>query len=408
MKSSYNTLIIGAGLSGLACAAKCQRQGVDFLLIEKQSRLGGRVGSIMQDGFVLDLGFQVYNTSYSATNELLGQAQVDYLRFQPGAAVHINGKFKVLSDPFRDPASLFQTLTFPKATLMDKWKVQKLRQALAGFDPGRCPEDRMSTADYLQNYGFSQTFIDYFFRPFFSGVFLENELSTASQFFKYVFSSFNRGYASLPAQGMQEIPDTMAREIDPQRLLLNTSVECLLPNKQIRLGDGRVLGYEHLVLTGESVQLSSPYKYEYHPVCTLYYATSVEALYRNYIHLFPEDDLLNHVAFVSAIAPGYAPPQETLLSVSVLGDATHSATLEAEIASRLSHYYGGTPKQYRLIHNFNFRKGTLSQKPGFFSDTKPSHPEVIFAGEYFLNGSIEGAVQSGLNAFATLQQRSRN
>ncbi len=36
-------LIVGGGLAGLSLADKLSREGVDFLLVEAQNRLGGRI-----------------------------------------------------------------------------------------------------------------------------------------------------------------------------------------------------------------------------------------------------------------------------------------------------------------------------------------------------------------------------
>ena len=404
MTSHYETIIVGAGLSGLTCALKCQENNIEYCLIEKQSRLGGRIGSIVKDGFVLDLGFQVYNTSYSLTNDLLGGIHTDFLRFQPGAAVHINHEPKLISDPFRDPWAIVKTLMFSKAGFKDYLRLFKLRLESGNLNLGSFDPNSISTRQYLEDYGFSKQFIEYFLQPFFSGVFLEKELVTSSQFFKFVFSSLNHGYAVIPNGGMQEIPDTIARNLEPGRILLGVSVECLLPDDCIRLSDGRMLSYDQLVLTGESINLSSDLKTEYLPACTLYFVFSQVAPFQKYIHLFPEDDLINNAAFLTAISPGYSSSNENLVSVTVLGDGMHTPDLESIISERLSQHFGGSTRDFRHVHTFKFSKGTLFQKPGFFPSPKPNQTNLIFAGELFTNGSIEGAVQSGLHAFEALLQ----
>ena len=57
MKENYDIIIVGAGISGLACAQKCNENSKDFLLIEKSSRIGGRVGSVKSERFIFDIGF---------------------------------------------------------------------------------------------------------------------------------------------------------------------------------------------------------------------------------------------------------------------------------------------------------------------------------------------------------------
>lgn len=52
-------LIIGGGIAGLQAATILHQNGRDFILFEKQAKVGGRVSSIEKDGFILDRGFQV-------------------------------------------------------------------------------------------------------------------------------------------------------------------------------------------------------------------------------------------------------------------------------------------------------------------------------------------------------------
>ena len=81
MKQNYDIIIVGAGIAGLACAQKCSESNRDFLLIEKSDRIGGRVGSLRNDSYVFDLGFQVYNTAYNTTNKLLRNKSDEFFSF---------------------------------------------------------------------------------------------------------------------------------------------------------------------------------------------------------------------------------------------------------------------------------------------------------------------------------------
>ena len=104
------SIIIGGGLAGLACASKMQKEKHDFLIIEQLDRLGGRVGSIYEDKFIFDVGFQVYNTAYLNTNSLLTLDEIDLKFFKPGARIHDGEHFQIISDPMRDLGQLLSSL----------------------------------------------------------------------------------------------------------------------------------------------------------------------------------------------------------------------------------------------------------------------------------------------------------
>ena len=120
MESHSDVVIIGAGPAGLACALKCQQRGIEYLLIEKDQRVGGRLGSIYEDGYIFDLGFQVYNSSYVNTNEILDIDKLDLRYFKPGAVVQDGNSLQIISDPLRDFPKIFSTIFSNLTTIKHK------------------------------------------------------------------------------------------------------------------------------------------------------------------------------------------------------------------------------------------------------------------------------------------------
>lgn len=59
-----DAVVVGAGLAGLACALDLCRAGRRVALLEASDGVGGRMRTDRRDGFLLDRGFQVFNTSY--------------------------------------------------------------------------------------------------------------------------------------------------------------------------------------------------------------------------------------------------------------------------------------------------------------------------------------------------------
>ena len=398
LASHSDIIILGAGPAGLACALKCQQLGREYLLIEGSNRIGGRLGSLYEDGYIFDLGFQVYNSAYVNTNRLLDLDELNLKYFKPGAAVHYGNSFQIVSDPLRDISKVFSTIFSNITTISDKLKILSLKNSLSNYNIEEDKTDDITTLRFLKQYGFSEKMIDNFFIPFFSGIFHEKTLDTSSKFFKYVFSNFNNGLASLPEKGMQAIPEQLMSKIDIECLMMEKTALNIDDEKKIMFDDGDIIKGENIILTGESTSLAEKIKYEYNEVNTIYFTTENEIENGDYIHLFPEDDLINNIAIPSSISSAYSNSHSHLISITILEYDCSDLELIKKIQKRLSNYYGGEPGSYEFLRTFSISKATIKQPVGHFERKKIVKNGLIIAGEQSTNGSIEGAIISGLNA----------
>lgn len=103
------TVIIGAGVAGLASAALLAREGHEVLVLEKNTRVGGRTGLLERDGFRFDTGPSWYLMPrvFDHFFELLGtsaEEQLDLRFLEPG--------YRVFSEPAADGARR-EPLTIP-------------------------------------------------------------------------------------------------------------------------------------------------------------------------------------------------------------------------------------------------------------------------------------------------------
>ena len=398
LASHSDIIILGAGPAGLACALKCQQLGREYLLIEGSNRIGGRLGSLYEDGYIFDLGFQVYNSAYVNTNRLLDLDELNLKYFKPGAAVHYGNSFQIVSDPLRDISKVFSTIFSNITTVSDKLKILSLKNSLSNYNIEEDKTDDITTLRFLKQYGFSEIMIDNFFIPFFSGIFHEKTLDTSSKFFKYVFSNFNNGLASLPEKGMQVIPEQLMSKIDIERVMMEKTAINLDDGNKVIFDDGDIIKGENIILTGESTTLAEKIKYEYNEVNTIYFTTENEIENGDYIHLFPEDDLINNIAIPSSISSAYSNSHSHLISITILEYDCSDLELIKKIQKRLSNYYGGEPGSYEFLRTFSISKATIKQPVGHFERKKIVKNGLIIAGEQSTNGSIEGAIISGLNA----------
>ena len=398
LASHTDIIILGAGPAGLACALKCQQLGREYLLIEGSNRIGGRLGSLYEDGYIFDLGFQVYNSAYVNTNRLLDLDELNLKYFKPGAAVHYGNSFQIVSDPLRDISKVFSTIFSNITTVSDKLKILSLKNSLSNYNIEEDKTDDITTLRFLKQYGFSDIMIDNFFIPFFSGIFHEKTLDTSSKFFKYVFSNFNNGLASLPEKGMQVIPEQLMSKIDIERVMMEKTAINLDDGNKVIFDDGDIIKGENIILTGESTTLAEKIKYEYNEVSTIYFTTENEIENGDYIHLYPEDDLINNIAIPSSISSAYSNGHSHLISITILEYDCSDLELIKKIRKRLSNYYGGEPGSYDFLRTFSISKATIKQPVGHFERKKIVKNGLIIAGEQATNGSIEGAIISGLNA----------
>jgi phytoene dehydrogenase-like protein len=55
MKQHFDVLVIGAGIGGVVCAALLAHRGVEVLLLDKNSAVGGKAMTVASDGYKYEL-----------------------------------------------------------------------------------------------------------------------------------------------------------------------------------------------------------------------------------------------------------------------------------------------------------------------------------------------------------------
>lgn len=78
-----DVVVVGAGIAGLACAADLQAAGLQVKVLEASDGVGGRMRSDRVDGFVIDRGFQVFNTAYPQVQRRLRLRDLRLRPFTP-------------------------------------------------------------------------------------------------------------------------------------------------------------------------------------------------------------------------------------------------------------------------------------------------------------------------------------
>ena len=305
-------------------------------------------------------------------------------------------------DVFRRPGSLISSALQPIGSVLDKLQVARLRAKLLRKpieEIWRTPQ--RSTLDYLREFGFSGRMIDEFFRSFYGGIFLEDQLTTSSRIFEFTFQMFAMGSATLPARGMQAIPEQLVARLPPGSIRLRTPVEAIDGTRVI--ADGEVLRSRHLVLATDGGTahrlLPSVPRPKWNSTVCFHYAAETSPIENPIISLRGDrEGLVNNVCVPSVVSGNYAPAGASLVCASVLGDYDPDGALERKVRQELGDWFGGGVAEWKLLRAQRIRKALPVNPPGHRPNGAEETGFLSVCGDFTRSGSIEGAIQSGLSA----------
>jgi phytoene dehydrogenase-like protein len=396
-------IIVGGGLSGLACAVRLGEAGVPVSVIEGSDAIGGRVRTDVVEGFLLDRGFQVFLDAYPEGGALLDKQGLNLHAFRPGALVFDQGRLRRVMDVFREPWHLITSALAPIGSVADKIRVALLKWRLSRVSVEEIADhEDVTTERYLKQVGFSAGMIDGFFRAFYGGIFLERDLRTSSRMFEFTFKMFSKGSATLPAGGMGEIPRQLAARLPAGTVRLGTRATHCTATK-VTLESGEQLEAAAVVLATDATTADrllrghGGMEKNWRSVTCLYFAAKRSPLGEAIIALNGSGlGLVNNVCVPSDVAPSYAPSGYSLVSVSVLG-LPEAEGLESKVLEELETWFGKAVNDWRHLRTQRIEKALPEQAPqtSFTGRGYSVEQGVYVCGDHQWSASIEGAIISG-------------
>ena len=402
-QKDFKIYIVGAGVSGLVAAQVLENSGYAPVVLEATDRAGGRVKTDFIDGFQLDHGFQVLLSSYPAAQKYLDFKALELQELRSGAVIFKNGKQQVIGDPLRDISVLFSTLFSGVGNLLDKIKILQLSLRLQKKSIDAIfSSQEISTKEYLQEFGFSSQMIAQFFSPFFTGIFLENKLTTSSRMFEFVFKMFGEGLAVIPKGGMEEISKQLVAKLSNTTFQFNTKVRSV-SDKEIILNTGEKLASTATIIATDASKLinnAPPKNLSWKSCQTLYFTANKRVIEKPMIGLVSkEDSLINNIFYHTSVAT-HSNNTEELLSVTVVKE--HQLSEEQLIAAVIKQL-----KEECQIDTITFLaiysiKRALPDLKNIKYEVSASETQlsssIFLAGDVQLNGSLNAAMIAGEKA----------
>ncbi len=397
--------IIGAGISGLTAAVYLHRNGLNIQILEASERAGGRIKTDVIDGFRLDRGFQVLLTNYPETKALLDYDKLNLKRFLPGATVLFDdGQFEI-ADPFRRPSAILATIFAPVGSIKDKINTFLLKNKLVKISiPDIFKQAETDTISQLKNYGFSNKMIARFYKPFFSGIFLENDLKTSSNMFDFVMKMFSEGDAAIPELGMEEIPKQLVAMLPINSIHYNTKVAEIDTHKII-CENGQVFETDKIIIATEATAFAKDYipesKKNYNSVTNFYFEAKIAPTQKAVVVLNAATNKkwVNNLTVMTNISSKYAANNKILISVSYNGIPNIEDELLAEnMKNELKKWYGNQVLEWKMIKTYSIKYALPNQdsvKNELNQNEIKINENLYICGDHLLNGSINAAMKSG-------------
>jgi len=410
-----DVVVVGAGLSGLTAAYLLQRKGYKVHVFDAASQVGGRVRTERVEGFLLDRGFHLLHTAYPEFKNFIDMKLLNVKPVYNGALIRYDGDFNLLANPSKQFRDLLSTAIAGNANWKDKLKmIQLFAEANTISDKNLLKSDDISALEYFTNKGFSDKFINSFFKPFLASTFLDNELSTPSRLALFIFKMFNKGVVGLPENGIGAVPEQIESKLKDGTVHLQSKVK-KVSAAGIQLAKGDFITADRILLATNPLALSELLP-EYaidmdskHVTC-LYFATDTPPVSRPVVVLNGEDNaLVNNLCVVDQIQPTYAPDGNHLVALHVTRDHDYDdEELVDEVMKEMAQWFGVKVNSWEHLKTYHIKYALPRQKKAEIDKYAVSYnDQIVICGDHLSYGSMNAAIRSGKEAAGLLHKSLR-
>jgi phytoene dehydrogenase-like protein len=257
----------------------------------------------------------------------------------------------------------------------------------------------ISTAESLDQAGFSELFKGAFLRPFLRGVLLDPALTCDAGLARFYLKMFSLGQAALPAKGIQAFPQLLADTLGRQHILLQSAVS-VITKDHVVLQNGEEIAAKRVVCAVDALAgaaLGGPVQTAPMSGTTVIYFLAEHAPFSEPLIMLNSDGKgpINNIAPLSNVQPSYAPPGTALIAASLIGEHVRRPAddLMKEVRAQLHSWFGEQVVRWEPIKSFTV-PNALPSRPRL-SAGWAEQDGVLYAGDYLSYGSQNGALAAG-------------
>jgi phytoene dehydrogenase-like protein len=205
-----------------------------------------------------------------------------------------------------------------------------------------------------------------------------------------VLDAFASAPAALPAHGMGAISAQLAEGLDVRT---GTPAAAVGP-RTVSLESGETLRAAAVVVATSGL-VDEP-EHGWNGVTCTYFDAPAAPLPGPWLALNGEGGPINNLCVPSEVAPSYAPPGRSLVSVSTLGAA--EADQEA-VLRQLRAWFGSAVDGWRHLHSYRIPRALPAYPVGGLPDRPVRLADGLYAcGDHREHPSLNGALASGRRA----------
>jgi phytoene dehydrogenase-like protein len=402
--------VIGAGIAGLTCARALEESSLSVRVLERSTRVGGRVGTDVVDGYRCDRGFQWLDAADADIRQAADVPALNPRPIEPGMVLAHPEGYRILQG---SQASLIATLRSGLGQPQDIARLVRWSEPMRRGDAHLLDGADMSIEESLERHGISGRIREEVLRPFFRLVLADEDLRTSYQLTMLTLRSLKQGMPALPALGMQVLPNQLALGLERQ---VELGVEVLAVERsngegvRLRTSDGEIRARAVVVATDPltattMLGLGTPMM---RGLSTWWFATAVPptTMKTPFVNpVGPSFGPLSHAMVVSNVAPRYAPSGSHLVAACAVAapGATAGSESEKEVRAQLGHIFRTDAESWGLVTRHVEPAAWPVARPPLITGREVDLGDGLFvAGDHRDLPGIRGAVRSGRRAAAAV------